>query len=64
MFKPSPSGGGDSMMLMYLLAITAAERSIDLSAAYFVPDELTRNTLRDALRRGVRVRQASRASWG
>ncbi len=77
-FKSSPSGGGDSMMLMYLLAITAAERSIDLSAAYFVPDELTRTTLRDALRRGVRVRiivpgkhidtevvrKASRASWG
>lgn len=78
MFKSSPSGGGDSMMLMYLLAITAAKRSIDLSAAYFVPDELTRNTLREALRRGVRVRiivpgkhidtevvrKASRASWG
>lgn len=78
MFKSSPSGGGDSMMLMYLLAITAAQRNIDLSAAYFVPDELTRTTLREALRRGVRVRiivpgehidaevvrKASRASWG
>jgi len=77
-FKSSPSGGGDSMLLMYLLAITAAERNIDLSAAYFVPDELTRKTLRDALQRGVRVRiivpgehidtevvrKASRASWG
>jgi cardiolipin synthase len=78
MFTSSPSGGGDSMLLMYLLAITAAERSIDLAAAYFVPDELTRTALRDALRRGVRlriivpgehidtevVRKASRASWG
>lgn len=77
-FTSSPSGGGDSMMLMYLLAITAAERSIDLSAAYFVPDELTRRTLQDALQRGVRVRiivpgehidtevvrKASRANWG
>jgi cardiolipin synthase len=77
-FKSSPSGGGDSMLLMYLLAITAAERSIDLSAAYFVPDELTRTALRDALRRGVHVRiivpgehidtevvrKASRAGWG
>ena len=29
---------------MYLLAITAAERTIDLSSAYFVPDELARAT--------------------
>jgi cardiolipin synthase len=77
-FTSSPSGGGDSMLLMYLLSITAAERSIDLSAAYFVPDHLTRAALRDALGRGVRVRiivpgehidtevvrKASRAQWG
>jgi cardiolipin synthase A/B len=77
-FTSSPSGGGDSMLLMYLMAITAAEKTIDLSAAYFVPDELTRAALMDALRRGVRlriivpgteidaevVRKASRANWG
>lgn len=77
-FIASPSGGGDSMLLMYLLAITAADSSIDLSAAYFVPDELTRAALVAALRRGVRlriivpgtkidtevVRKASRAGWG
>ena len=77
-FMASPSGGGDSMLLMYLMAITAAEATIDLSAAYFVPDELTRAALADALRRGVRVRiivpgtkidaevvrKASRAEWG
>ena len=77
-FTASPSGGGDSMLLMYLLAITSAEKSIDLSAAYFVPDELTRAALVSALRRGVRlriivpgtqidaevVRKASRANWG
>jgi cardiolipin synthase A/B len=77
-FTASPSGGGDSMLLMYLLAITGAESSIDLSAAYFVPDELTRAALVGALRRGVRlrvivpgtkidaevVRKASRADWG
>jgi cardiolipin synthase A/B len=77
-FTASPSGGGDSMLLMYLLAITSARESIDLSAAYFVPDELTRAALIDALRRGVRVRiivpgtridaevvrKASRADWG
>jgi cardiolipin synthase len=66
------------MQLMYLLMITAAEHSIELSSSYFVPDELSRDTLVAALRRGVRVRiitpgshidsetvrRASRALWG
>ena len=78
MFSSSPSSGSESMQLMYHLAITAAERSIDLSVAYFVPDELTQKLLMDALARGVRVRfitpgehtdtdtvkAASRATWG
>jgi len=78
MFSSSPSGGSESMQLMYLLAITAASRSIDLSAAYFVPDELTLQALTEALKRGVKlrivvpgehidsdaVRHASRATWG
>jgi cardiolipin synthase A/B len=77
-FTSSPSGGGDSMQLMYLLSITAAEHKIDLAAAYFVPDALTRRAIRSALSRGVKVRiivpgkkvddlvvrQASRADWG
>lgn len=78
MFSSSPSGGSESMQLMYLLAVTAASRSIDLSAAYFVPDALTLQALIDAVKRGVRlrivlpgqhidsdaVRGASRATWG
>ena len=78
MFSSSPSGGSESMQLMYLLAVTAATRSIDLSAAYFVPDKLTLQALVDALKRGVKlrvvvpgkhidsdaVRHASRATWG
>ncbi|MGN8005089.1 phospholipase D-like domain-containing protein [Acidovorax sp. 22279] len=78
MFSSSPSSGSESMQLMYHLAITAAERSIDLSVAYFVPDDLTRKLLMAALARGVRVRlvtpgehtdtetvkAASRATWG
>jgi cardiolipin synthase len=77
-FGSSPSGGSESMQLMYLLSITAAERSIRLSSSYFVPDELALHALVDALKRGVRlqiitpgphidtevVRQASRARWG
>jgi len=78
MFASSPSGGSESMEIMYLLMIAAAERSIELSSAYFVPDEIARNALVAALKRGVRVRvitpgpkidnqtvrRASRASWG
>ena len=77
-FTSSPSGGADSMLLMYLLAISSSVKSIDLSASYFVPDELTTRVLTDALKRGVRVRiivpgehidtevvrRASRAGWG
>jgi cardiolipin synthase A/B len=78
MFSSSPSGGSESMQLMYLLAITAATRSIDLSASYFVPDELALRGLLEAMKRGVKlrivvpgehidsetVRSASRAQWG
>jgi len=77
-FSSSPSGGSESMHLMYLLSIAAATRSIDLASAYFVPDELTIKALVSAMQRGVRVRiitpgpiidaqtvrAASRASWG
>jgi cardiolipin synthase A/B len=77
-FSSSPTGGSEAMQLMYLLAITAASRSIDLSAAYFVPDELSARALVEAMARGVKlrivvpgehidsetVRSASRATWG
>src|SRR5687768_18051926 len=55
-FSSSPEGGAESMQLMYLLSITAATRSIDLASAYFVPDDLTRTTLVEAMKRGVRLR--------
>ena len=77
MFSSSPTGGSESMELMYLLAITSAAHSIDLSSAYFVPDDLTVAALVAALKRGVKVRivvpgshidsetsrSASRARW-
>jgi cardiolipin synthase len=78
MFSSSPTGGSESMHLMYLMAITAAARSVDLSSSYFVPDELAVRALIDAAKRGVKVRiitpgpyidaavtrRASRARWG
>lgn len=77
-FSSSPAGGSESMQLMYLFSIAAAVRSIDLSAAYFVPDDLTRDALLAAMKRGVKLRiivpgehmdsetvkSASRAKWG
>jgi cardiolipin synthase A/B len=77
-FASSPDGGGENMQLMYLMAINGARRRIDLEAAYFVPDERTLTALRDAIKRGVRVRlvvpgpyvdskvtrNASQAQWG
>ncbi len=78
MFSSSPSGGSENMELMYQMAIAAADKSIDLSMAYFVPDERSVELMVDALKRGVRlriivpgpitdsetVRSASKALWG
>jgi cardiolipin synthase len=78
MFSSSPTGGSESMHLMYLMVITAARHSIELSSSYFVPDELAVGALVEAAKRGVRVRiivpgttidsetvrKASRALWG
>jgi len=56
LFMSSPDGGGESMHLMYLIAIAAARETLDIHASYFVPDELAVQALQAALRRGVRVR--------
>jgi cardiolipin synthase len=78
MFIASPAGGSESMHLMYLMGIAAAEQSIDLQASYFVPDALIHKALIAARQRGVRirilvpgkhidsetVRLASKAEWG
>jgi cardiolipin synthase len=77
-FSSSPTGGSESVRLMYLLAITAATQSIHLSSPYFIPDALAIKTLVDAVKRGVSVqiitigrntdsetvRRAGRARWG
>ncbi len=78
MFVSSPAGGSESMHLMYLMSIAAAQRRIDLQAAYFVPDDLVIKALVAARHRGVRIRVivpgkhidsetvrfASKAKWG
>jgi cardiolipin synthase len=56
MFKSSIEGGAESMQLMYLLSLAAARSSVNLSMAYFMPDDLTMDHIVAALKRGVRVR--------
>ncbi|MEO6155926.1 MAG: cardiolipin synthase [Thermomonas sp.] len=78
LFMASPASGSESMHLMYLMVIAAASKSIDLEAAYFVPDDLIIKALVAARHRGVSVRVivpgthidsetvrfASKANWG
>lgn len=54
-FKSSSTDGSETVRLMYLLSIAAAERSIVMENAYFVPDDLAVRALVAARRRGVRV---------
>ncbi len=77
-FRSSPRGGASSVRLMFQLAIASARQTIDLSTAYFVPDQNAVNALIMAVQRGVRVRVllpgphidkrivkwASRSRWG
>ena len=66
------------MELMYQMSLTAAEKSIDLSTAYFVPNDVSVRILVEAMKRGVKLRiivpgeitdtqtvgAASRETWG
>jgi cardiolipin synthase len=77
-FKSSPGEGSDSVRLMYLLSITSARKNLRIAAAYFVPDDLSLQTLVEARERGVKIEvilpgnntdtrlteRASRARWG
>jgi cardiolipin synthase len=76
-YKSGPSEGAQNARLGYLFGIAAARKSIELSNAYFVPDDLAIEMLLEAISRGVRVRiivpaindsrmgrAASRSRWG
>ena len=77
-FKSSSSEGSESVRLMYLLSIASARKTLYIANAYFVPDDLSIETIVHALKRGVTVkilmpgkrtdsqpvRRASRARWG
>jgi cardiolipin synthase A/B len=55
-FKSGPGEGPQNARLGYLFAIAAARRTVDISHAYFVPDDLAIDMLIAARQRGVRVR--------
>ena len=52
----SPETGASTVRVMYCLAISAARDSIDIANPYFVPDHVSIDLFRDAVKRGVRVR--------
>jgi len=54
-FRSGSDDGVESVRLMNLLSLTAATRSIRIANAYFVPDDLTVETLVAARERGVTV---------
>ena len=54
-FISSNGEGADSGRLMILLSIAAARKSIRIANAYFIPDDLCRQTLIEACERGVTV---------
>ncbi|MEP6822446.1 MAG: phospholipase D-like domain-containing protein, partial [Chthoniobacterales bacterium] len=54
-FKSSPRQGDMDIHLMYLLAIASAKRSLLIENAYFLPDDLVRQELVAAAKRGARV---------
>jgi cardiolipin synthase A/B len=75
--KSSPAAGGTGMYTTFLLAVSAARRSIYITNPYFVLDPKMSEALRQAAGRGVRVmvlvpgaidhnivRQASRRAFG
>lgn len=55
MFNSSSGEGSTSIQIMYLMAIAAAQKSIILEGAYFVPDETAIKELIKARQRGVRI---------
>lgn len=52
----NPTAGASNVKLLYLLSIAGARRTIDIQSPYFILDESTRWSLREARNRGVRVR--------
>ena len=56
LLRSGPTGGSNDLKRLYLFAIAAARRSIDIASPYMVIDESTQWSLQDAVQRGVKIR--------
>lgn len=54
--RSSPTGGGNDLKRLYLLAIGAARQTLDICSPYFITDESSQWAIAQAARRGVRIR--------
>jgi cardiolipin synthase len=54
--RSSPTGGSNDLKRLYLLGIASARRTIDITSPYFVTDESSSWSLKDAVSRGVKIR--------
>jgi cardiolipin synthase A/B len=52
----SSEAGSNALKLLYLLAMGAARKTLDIQSPYLITDESTKWSLLDAQKRGVRVR--------
>jgi len=55
----NPTAGASNVKLLYLLAIGAARKTLDIQSPYITLDESTRWSLAEARTRGVRVRMVT-----
>ena len=54
--RSSPTGGSSDLKRLYLLGIASARRTVDIASPYFVTDESSDWSLKDAVSRGVKIR--------
>lgn len=54
--RSSPTGGSSDLKRLYLLGIASARRTVDIASPYFVTDESSDWSLKDAVGRGVKIR--------
>ena len=54
--RSSPTGGSNDLKRLYLLGLASARRTIDITSPYFVTDESSEWSLKDAVDRGVKIR--------
>ena len=55
----NPTAGASNVKLLYLLAMGAARKTIDIQSPYITLDESTRWSIAEARKRGVRIRMLS-----